>query len=1157
MPTREQDNLESKEFITIQDLLSEGEIEGFASPSKRGIARTDSNYNNACLADIFLNDVPIITPSAVSGDFVSRVSNLAASDFNFDGVSFQPRFGTSDQSPVVNIANNALVMATNTVDGPSPVVEEGVTGQYTTPSISQDKHAIQITIQFSQLQKFEENGDIVGTSVRFRIQRQINHGLFEDILDETITGRSKDPYSIEYQFRLPITATGEGDYSQARLRVIRMTEDSPDPTILQNEFRVSRVEEVVFDVKRYPNCAYSTLRLGAEQFPNIPKRAFRIRGMKIAIPGSGAANTGTPTVDPLTGRIIYPENYIFNGNMQTQKAWCTCPALILLDLLTNKRYGLGVHIAPNDSNPYENIDLFSYIQASKYANEEVVLQNGSTEARYSCNVALQGSKEAFTLINELSGVMRAFPIWQTGSVTITQDKPTDPSYLFSLANVGETGFTYQGSSLKQRHSIVAVSYFNMESREIDYEVVEDPVAIQKYGTIKKTIKAFGTTSRSQAIRLAKAVLFSEQQESETVSFTTSIDAGVLVRPGNVIAISDPVRSVERRSGRVKSATTSAITVDNSQNLNTFLGSNKTLSVILPGGKQQTIPVNSISGDVINLVNNLDEVPLNNSIWMLSSSGSTGVEPQTFRVISVEEQEDVNYAITALTYVPGKYANIEQGVTLPDRSLSLLNNLRNPPTGLSAEERTYQEGSVTRVKVILSWIPVTGVRRYQVHYRFNDANWTIVDAYRPDFEILNSGIGTYDFKVYSYNASLQLSRQFSTARIITEGRIGAPSDIQGLTLEPVSEDLVRLRWALSQDADVLNGGQVYVRHSNVPIAGTGAFANAIDLIEALPGNSTEALVPALSGEYILKFRDTTGTFSRGESSVLFTLPDLIDAVQVLTDREDTDNPAFSGVKNNTIVKSDALEIDDLDVSLTGTYDFAEVLDCGAVFSLNLSRVMQTSSFYAIGNTIEDLIPEDRLWDDYATDGNFDGPAIETTHASMEVSTTDDDPSDPNATFTDFSTFTNGTYKARGFKFKAILETETSGFNIRFIQLGVNGKFLSRTERNYKENGDGAATSDPISSGDEATGLDVIFANPFFPGTAQMGGLNALKPSVGITIMNASGGEYFVIKLDEHGNYLNANNQIITGKGFNITIKNANNVPINKVFTFQAVGYGKGV
>ena len=215
----------------------------------------------------------------------------------------------------------------------------------------------------------------------------------------------------------------------------------------------------------------------------------------------------------------------------------------------------------------------------------------------------------------------------------------------------------------------------MDSREIDYEVVEDTAAQAKLGIVKKDVKAFACTSRGKAQRLGKAILFSEQNESEVISFTTSIDAGAIVRPGSVISVNDPVRGGERRSGRINAATTTQITVDSTQNLDTFTGSNKKCSVILPDGTVETKNVTGIVSSVITLDSALSATPNVNAIWLLQSST---LEAQTFRVITVEEQDGINYAITALTYIDGKYANIESGISLPARSISLLNEPKSPP-----------------------------------------------------------------------------------------------------------------------------------------------------------------------------------------------------------------------------------------------------------------------------------------------------------------------------------------------------------------------------------------------------------------------------------------------------------------------------------------------
>ena len=1155
-PTRAPDTLNSRQFATIQDLLSEGEIEGFATSSKAELTKGSTAYNNAALKDIFLNNTPILNSSASN-------TNPQTTDFNFQNVEFTPRFGTSNQEHIPGIESSQSTTAVGvTVTNSSPV-----TRQITNTAVD----AAKVTITFPQLQKATDEGDLLGSSVNLKIQVQYNSGGFTDVINDTITGRTADAYQKEY--RVSFTGSFPVD-----IRVVRVTADSTSSNLV-DAFTWTSISEIVDDKQRYLNSAYTNLRIDSEQFSSIPKRAFRIRGVKVRIPGAGASNSGTPTVDLQTGRIIYPSGYIFNGTMGAA-VWCSCPAMILLDLLVTKRYGFGTQISPDqstDAKTYENLDLFSFVAASRYANEEVSDGFGGLEARFSCNVNLQGSMEAFQLINELAGVMRCFPIWSEGSITLARDEPTDPSYLFSLANVGEGGFSYSGSSLKQRHSIISVSYFNMDSKEIDYEVVGDNVsgsdALQedidrqaKLGIVKKDIKAFACTSRGQARRLGKAVLLSEEQETEVVSFTTSIDAGAIVRPGSVISVNDPVRSVERRAGRIKSATTTQITVDNDIDLDTYSGNDKKCSVILPNGSVETKDVTSVNSGVITLDSALSATPNANSVWLLQSSDLVS---QTFRVITVEEQDGINYAITALKYnydyVTGespKYSAIDsmQGITLPDRTISLLNQPRNPPGNLQASERIVVINALAVSKLILSWVSETGVSQYLVQYRFNNTNWVSEIVFRPDFEIFNTEAGTYEFKVYSYNAALVLSSTSSDLTFAAVGKTTPPGNVQNLSMEPITNKLVRLRWTKAVDPDVLHGGRVYVRHSNLT-DGTGTFQNSVDLVTALAGNTTDVIVPSLEGEYILKFQDDQGNFSVGESSIIMDLPDLIDTQVILQDREDLDTPPFQGADTNTTFNTttSALQLTNPATNATGEYAFKDILDLGAVFSLDLKRVIRSVGF-VIGSDIETIIPAGSFWDDYATDGNFDGQAADEANCQILVASTLSAPSGTNYVDSDFNgktfnNFANGTFKGRGFKFKLLLETTNVSQNMNVQQAGYTAEFQSRTEQNYKTGG--TVSTLPQNSGTNASGLDVTFATPFFVGTSALGGLNEFKPSVGITIMGAAAGEYFVIKTDTNGDFLNAAGNVVTGTGFNIKILDSSNNPVNKKFTFQAVGYGKGV
>ena len=1114
-PTRTPDTLHSRQFATFLDLISEGEIEGFASASKEGLSKGTTAYNNAALKDVFLNDTPVLRSNANS-------ASPTDVDFNFKDVDFTPRFGTSNQTKIAGIESSSSVTGVGT----TVTVSSPVTRQITNSNVD----AAKITITFPQIQEATDKGDLLGSSVQFKISVQYNSGGFTDVITDTVTGRTADAYQRDY--RVNLTGAFPVD-----IRVSRITPDSTNSSLI-NAFQWTSIAEIIDDSNTYANSAYSAIRLDSMQFGSIPRRKFRVRGIKVRIPAAGANSSGTPTVDATTGRIVYPDGYVFNGTLGAA-VWTSCPAMILLDLLTNSRYGFGDHITDS------NLDLFSFVTASKFANTLVSDGFGGLEARFSCNVNIQGSGEAFDLINELSGVMRCMPIWTAGSISLKQDSPASASYLFNLSNVTSEGFNYSGSSLKQRHSVVSVSYFNMDTQEIDFEVVEDATAIAKFGSIIKQVKAFACTSRGQAARLGKAILFAEQNESEIVSFSTSIDSGVVVRPSAVIAIADPVRSGLRRGGKIASVTsTTVITVDNSANTDLPTANNPVLSVIMPDGTIESKNISSVSGATITVSSAFSQAPNVNANWIISNDT---VESQLYRVITVEEVDGINYAITALSYVNEKYAFIEDGASLPTRTVSILNELKEPPNALQAEEKLVVINNQAVSKLIISWQPITGVTQYQVNYRFNNGNFVSNTVSSPDFEIFNTSIGTYEIEVFSFNTALELSATSTNLTFNAVGKTAVPSNVTGLTAEPINEKLVRLRWNLATDLDVTHGGRVYVRHS--PLTnGNGTFSNSTDLIEALAGNTTTAEVPYLEGEYILKFRDDGGRFSAGETSVIIDLPDNLAPLIAQTRREDLDSPKFQGTKNNVafdattntlnlvgggnfddITDFDAVgSLDDFGGILPlGTYDFGgtaggDTLDLGGVFSLDLKRHFLTEAFYP-----SDLFDSRGLIDDIT---DFDGATATEVNAEMLVRVTQDNPSSGSPTYTDFQTFANGTYKGRGFQFRAKLTSDATAQDIKVSQLGYTASIQRRTEQgNLTASGAGQK--------------NITFQHPFFVGTSSILGANSNLPSVGINAQNMVSGDYFLVTN-------------VSSTGFTVEFKNSSNASIDRNFTYQAVGFGKG-
>ena len=1108
---RSNDALESKQFVNILDVLSEGEIEGF--PSAAGLTKGTAAYNKAALKDIYLGKTPIVRGSA-------NPSNIQDADFNFKNITFEPRFGTSNQTFIKGLKNIETETAVNVqVTKSQPVIR-----QITNSNID----AVRVTLRWNALQRINDEGKTLGESVEILITIIDNNGTQYGFSD-TVRGKATNAYNRDYRINLETNIP-----FPIQVKVERITNDN-DSNKIRTSFSFASFTEIIDEQRPYPDIAHAYLRFDSEQFSSVPSRMFKLRGVKIKIPHNA-------TVDQTNGRLTYTGN--FNGTLTTAKHWCSDPAWILFDLVTNSRYGLGDHITESQ------LDKFAFYSASVYSSELVDDGNGGQEPRFSCNTILQKREDAFQTIASLSSVMRGLMFWSAGSLTLSQDRPTDASYLFNLSNVTSEGFGYSGTSLKTRSTVVSVSYFDMDNQELNFETVEDTTAKNKYGIIHKKVTGFGCTSRNQARRVGRFILFEEQNSTETISFTTGISEGVVVRPGQVIEVSDPVRAGLRRGGRIKSATTTSVTVDDVNSTDLDATNNATLSVVMPDGSVETKNISSISGAVINVSSAFSTAPNSNSVWILQNAT---LQTTQWRVASVIEAED-NYAIVGTAYNPGKFAFIEDGSALPVRNITVLNELVESPGSPFVEEEFYVEGTRARTKLNISFTPVTRAIAYELQYRIDNGNYTTIRTRSTDVSILDSERGQYEFRLFSLNSIFEPSAQPTTFSFTAFGKTAIPGDVTGLTAEPINDKLVRLRWNLSVDLDVTHGGLVYVRHTTKN-DGTGTFSNATDLIEALAGNTTSAEVPLLEGEYILKFQDDGGRFSAGEASVVLDLPDNVAPLIALTRREDLDVPKFQGTKTDVAFDAttnslnlvggglfddiggiiagtfdDVGSLDDLGgIKPLGTYEFGgspgtAFLDLGGVFSLDLKRHFLTEAFFP-----SDLLDSRKLG--FPTTGTFDGDVATEVNAEMQVAVTQDDPSSGSPTYRPFQTFANGTYKGRGFKFKVNLTSKDPDQDIRVFQLGYTASFQRRTEQ----------STTTIASG---AGAKVItFTDSFFTGTSLIGGVNSNLPSIGITAQNMTSGDFFELSN-------------ISGTGFTVHFKNSSNASIDRNFTYQAVGFGKG-
>jgi hypothetical protein len=1048
-PKQKKDNLSSTQYAKVLDLLSEGEIQGL----KNG------------LQSIYFNNTPLQNPNGT---------------FNFRDVEAFLVTGTQAQG---------YIPGTEAVEDEKSVGLEVTQSTPITRTISDTNvDAARVTITVPQLQKFTDKGDIKGASIRLQIAIQYDGGGFAVAIDDTITGRTADPYQRDYLINFaPFN-------SSVDIRVIRITEDSSNAKLV-DAFNWTSYTEIVYAKLRYPNSALISLRIDAEQFNSVPSRSYLVRGIKVKIPNNA-------TVDQTTGRLIY--SGVWNG-MFGAAQWCSDPAWILWDLLTSTRYGFGDHIQA------AQLDKWAFYAASQYASELVPNGFGGVEPRFSCNVNIQTAEEAYKLINDMCSVFRAMPYWSTGALTISQDRPADSAYLFTLANVTEEGFSYQGSSRKGRPTVAVVSYLDLNTRDIAYEVVEDQAAIDKYGAVTAEISAFACTSRGQASRIGEWLLYSEQYESEVVNFTTSVDAGVVVRPGQIIEISDPMRAGSRRGGRISAATTTTVTVDDPTGLPASGG---TLSVILPDGTVENNPVVSHTGSVVTVWPAFSVAPNVNSVWVYQTND---LLTSTWRVLTVQEQDGTNYAISALAYNASKYNYIERGAPLQPRDSTNLNVIPPPPTNLGYEEVIYESNGQALVKLVVSWQPVVGVIEYRVRWRQIEGNWSEATVNRPDYEILDTDPDTYQVEVYSINTAYFPSTQPAQLTIYAIGKTAPPGAVTGINLVPIDQASAILSWDRSTELDVVLGGKVLIRHSTL-LSGA-VWDESQEIVAAAAGGQTQKQVPLLEGTYLLKFQDDSGNKSASAATATADLPNPQPRLLVKSYAEDQESPPFSGVATDMeydaildglILSSGLSPGGDPIVLSSGEYEFGETWDMGYVYDVNMRRRFVTRPFLPAS-----------LWDDKLEDidtwPEIDEQNLDAVNALLYVRSTDDDPAGT-PTWSVWREFSNALVRGRAFQLKVLATSSDTSQNILIDELGAELELQQRVEQ-----------STTLTSG--AGTYSATFAQPFYQ-----------APAMGLTAFNMGTGDYFAISN-------------VTRTGFDVVFRDSSGAAVSRQFTYTAIGYGR--
>ena len=611
---------------------------------------------------------------------------------------------------------------------------------------------LRVTFGVQSLVQTTSKGDRNPSSVRILIQLQRN-GRWVTEKDVTINGKTTS------QFLASVIL----DNLPPRPFNIRMVRETADSTTdqLQNKTLWSSYTEII-DVKQcYPNTAIVGLQVDAEQFGGQQMTVnYHIRGRIIQVPSN-----------------YDPEKRTYSGiwDGSLKPAYSNNPAWCLWDMLTHPRYGMGKRLGAAD------VDKWALYAIGQYCDQMVPDGFGGTEPRMTFNAYLAQQRKAWDVLSDFCSAMRCMPVWNGQTLTFVQDRPSDVVWPYTNSDVvvddNGVGFRYSFSALKDRHTAVEVNYTDPQNGwQTSTELVEDPEAILRYGRNLLKMDAFGCTSRGQAHRAGLWVIKTELLETQTVDFTLG-SQGLRHTPGDIIEICDNDYAGTLTGGRVLSidAATRTLTLDREVTLPETGAA--TVNLINGSGKPVSVDITEHPAPDRIQVSTLPDGVETYGVWGLSLPS---LRRRLFRCVSVRENTDGTFAITAVQHVPEKEAIVDNGARFEPQSGSLNSVIPPAVQHLTVEVSAADGQYLAQAK----WDTPRVVKGVRFSLRLTSGKGTdarlVTTAITADTEHRFSGLplGEYTLTVRAINSYGQQGEPATTTF-----RIAAPAAPSRIELTP--------------------------------------------------------------------------------------------------------------------------------------------------------------------------------------------------------------------------------------------------------------------------------------------------------------------------------------------------------------------------------------
>lgn len=728
-PVEQPDDLQSVAKAKILMVLGEGEFAG-----------------GLTARDIYLDGTPL--------------QNADGSE-NFSGVVWEFRPGTQAQDYIQGIPGTENEISVGTEISS----ETSWTHTFTNTQLS----AVRLRLKWPSLFKQQDNGDLVGYSINYVVELQMDGGSWQQVLDTNVTGKTTSGYERSHRIDLPKAG------STWTIRLRKITADANSAKI-GDTMTLQSYTEVIDAKLRYPNTALLYIEFDSSQFNgSIPQIACEPRGRVIRVPDT-----------------YEPETRTYSGTwLGTFKwAWTDNPAWIFYDLVVSDRFGLG------DRLTTANIDKWTLYQVAQYCDQMVPDGKGGsgTEPRYTCNVYIQERNDAYTVLRDFAAIFRGMTYWGDDQIVALADMPRDVDFTYTHANVIDGRFTYSSSTTKNRYTNALVSWSDPDNAYSDaMEPVFEQALVSRYGFNQLEITAIGCTRQSEANRKGRWGILTNNKD-RVVTFNVGED-GNIPQPGYVIAVADRNLSGRDLGGRISAVNGRVLTLDRAPDASPA----DRMIVNLPSGVSQSRTIQSITGNKVTVTTAYSETPVAEAVWVIESDE---LYAQQYRVITVTDNNDGTFTIVGANHDPDKFDRIDTGAIIDQRPVSVIPpGNQSPPANIVISSFSVVQQNISVETMRVSWDQAQNAIAYEAQWRRNEGNWVNVPrSSTTSFDVPGIYAGRYLVRVRAINAAeISSGWGYSEEKTLT-GKVGNPPKPVGFIASDNVVFGIELSWGFPANTD---------------------------------------------------------------------------------------------------------------------------------------------------------------------------------------------------------------------------------------------------------------------------------------------------------------------------------------------------------------------